>query len=108
MIRRCTVPTSTSIVERALKAANDFVTARQLYVTLSADQHLDITINRISAALYHLRKYHAADFIEAGNALWWFATPADDTRSRKVEEHVPESRPRKPRKTKRQLLREGQ
>jgi hypothetical protein len=87
-------------VERALREADDFVTARQLQSLLGTDPFLGVTLNRVSAALYHLRKHHAADFIEAGTSLWWFATPQDDTRSRKCEERTPESRPRKARKRK--------
>lgn len=86
--------TSTSLVNEALIKADDFVTGRQLQDTLMLDT------NHVSAALYHLRKYKAAECMEVAGTLYWFATPQNDTRSKIVEERTPESRPRKPRKSK--------
>lgn len=93
-MKRLKETTSTTRVFEALRAADDFCTGRHLQVVLSLDS------NHVSAALYHLRKYHAADYIEQPDALWWFATPESDLRCRVVDERTPESRPRKPRRRK--------
>lgn len=85
--------TDTSRVMRALLAADDFLTAHELQRRLLLD------CNHVSAALYHLRKYKAADFVEAPEALWWFATPESDTRQRKVHERTAAVTKRKRRKT---------
>lgn len=45
-------------------------------------QQLRISPNRTTAALHHLHKYRAVDFIEVKGRLWWFATPQTDARSR--------------------------
>lgn len=85
-------PTATSRVYGLLRACDDFRTARQL-----RGQLMGLTLNQVSAALYHLRNYKAADFIEAPETLWWFATPENDARSYKrkgITEH-PITRPRK-------------
>lgn len=86
--------TSTTRVMEALIRADDFRTGRQL------QEELGLDCSHVSAALYHFRKYHAADCIEQPDALWWFATPEDDRRCRVVEERTPESRPRRPRRRK--------
>jgi len=67
-------PTTTSRVYDVLKACGDFRTARQIKVQLGEN------INRVSAALYHLRAHKAVDFVEAPETLWWFATPESDNR----------------------------
>lgn len=84
--------TSTTLVLEALIRADDFHTGRQLKEKLGLD------VNHVSAALYHLRKYRAVDFVETEKTLWWFATPADDLRSRVVYERAPEIKPRTPRR----------
>ena len=94
MTRKLKEATSTTRVLDALVRADDFVTARQLQLLLALD------CNHVSAALYHLRKYCAVDFVEAEDALWWFATPDRDCRSRAVHERVPEVKPRARRKRK--------
>jgi hypothetical protein len=94
MVKKRTEPTATSIVYAALMRANDFRTGRQLQAETG------LNTNRVSAALYSLLKYKAVEFIDSDNALWWFSTPENDTRSRTVDERVPESRARKPRKVK--------
>lgn len=92
MIRRRKEPTSTFRVFEALCRADDFRTGRQLQSELGLD------VNHTSAALYSLKKYRAVEAIEGDGALWWFATPENDTRSKKLEERCPECRPRKPRR----------
>lgn len=94
-MRRLKQPTATSIVFEALVRADDFRTGLQLQAETGLNS------NRVSAALYHLKKYKAAEFIEGEGNLWWFATPETDTRSRTIEEKAPELKPRKPRKTRR-------
>lgn len=95
-----TETTATTLVMEALVRADDFRTGRQL------QEELRLSGNRVSAALYHLLKHRAVEFVEADRTLWWFATPTSDTRSRVVEEKAPETRPRRPRR--RKLLRESQ
>ena len=85
-------PTSTSLVERALRECDDFRTMAQLRDLLKLDT------NHTSAALSHLKKYGAADCMEVDGTLWWYATPDSDRRIRTVEERCPETGPRKPRK----------
>jgi hypothetical protein len=92
MSRRRKEPTSTLRVFETLCQADDFRTGRQLQEETKLDS------NRVSASLYHLKKYHAADFIEADGALWWFPTPQEDRRTRTVDERCPESKHRKPRR----------
>lgn len=89
---RFTVPTSTSVIERTLRAADDFRTSRQLQLETMLD------VNHVSAALYHLRKYKAVDCLEENGTLWWFATPDTDTRTRVVDERHPEAKARKSRR----------
>lgn len=91
-----TIPTWTSLTLAALVRADDFRTAAQLRVEIGASS------TQLSAALIHLRRRKAVDFVEAGDALWWFATPETDDRSCKRDERTPESRPRRPRKPRRQ------
>jgi len=85
-------PTATSLVMLALVNADDFMTMAQLKEITGLDS------NHVSAALYSLKKYSAANCIEQDRTLWWFATAEDDTRCRVIEERRPESRPRKPRR----------
>jgi hypothetical protein len=84
-------PTATGLVFDALRAADDFLTLPALRVATGLDT------NHVSAALCHLRKYRAVAAIAEGS-LWWYATPEDDTRLRRVEERTPERRPRSPRR----------
>lgn len=86
--------TSTSIVFAKLVAAMDFMTVRQLVDSTG------VSCNRVTAALCNLRNYKAADFIADANGTWWYATPESDTRTKTVEERVPETKPRKPRSSK--------
>ena len=77
-------PTWTYLVEQALKEADDFMSLAQLVEKTGA------AYNQATAALSHLRKRRAVDSLESGGALWWFATPNTDNRSKTVEERVPE------------------
>lgn len=86
-------PTCVSLVEDAMRVADDFVTAKQLCVKTGCNA------NQVSAALYLLQKHHAADCVESAKQLWWFATSATDTRHHKVEMRTPEDKPRKVRQT---------
>jgi hypothetical protein len=81
-------------VLQRLTEADDFLSALQL----SSD--LRQPYNRVHAALWHLRRRHAVEAMEVSGHLYWFATPADDDRSRTVDERCPESKPRKTRKPK--------
>lgn len=92
-MKRNTETTATFLVLDALKRADDFRTGRQLM------DETRLSTNRVSAALYHLLKYKAVEFIESERKLWWFATPTSDTRSKTVDERVMESKPRKVRRS---------
>lgn len=74
----------THLVEQLLRKIDDFLTCPMI-----ADQ-AKVTRNQASAALCHLRKYHAVDAVEVGNVLWWFITPNTDTRIYQVEQRIPE------------------
>lgn len=87
-------PTSTSLVLELLIRADDFRTSRQIQGELGLD------VNHVAAALCHLRKHQAVDCIEQPDALWWYATPQNDTRTRTHAERTPEARPRRPRRRK--------
>jgi hypothetical protein len=91
-MRKRKEPTSTSIVEATLKGLDDFATGRQLQELTRLDTC------HVSASLYHLKKYRAAECMEAGGTLWWFSTPDTDTRTKTVDERTPESKPRKARR----------
>lgn len=93
-MRKIKETTAVKLVFEALVRADDFRTAKQLQAETGQPA------NRVSAALYNLLKYHAVSFVESDRQLWWFATPADDTRVKTVDERTPESRPRKARKGK--------
>lgn len=93
-MKKRTEPTAVSIVFDALIRADDFLTGRHL------QKMTNLSSNRVSAALYNLLKYKAANYIEAEKKLWWYPTPETDTRSRVIPEKVPETKPRKPRKRK--------
>lgn len=95
-MRRARITTTTTLVMDALRWADDFMTGAQLCeVTGRAS-------NQVFAALNHLRKYNVVDSIASDGTLWWFAT-GDDSRSRVIDEKVPESKPRRPRKPRRKL-----
>ena len=86
--------TCTSVVQRTLTEADDFLTATHLQILTG------LSMNQVAASLHHLKRHRAIDPLEGAGTLWWYATPTDDDRSRILEERTPESRPRKPRKRK--------
>lgn len=91
-------PTFALLTQRVLEEADDFLTIAQVRAIVP-----DLTICRASASLAHLRKYGAADFMEADGTTYWFATPASDRRSYVVAERAleePGTRNRGPRKAK--------
>lgn len=92
-MKRITETTTTHLVCEALKAANDFRTVSQLMAETKQ------TNGRVHAALHHLRNYKAAECVQSDGQLWWYATPENDTRQYTREEHTPESKPRKQRKS---------
>lgn len=92
MNRRCQEPTCTSLVEAVLTMADDFKTIRQLA------EETRCTPNQVSAAVHHLLKHRATDFISDAMGTWWYLTPETDTRSRTVKLRAPEEHPRKTRK----------
>jgi hypothetical protein len=77
-------PTRTGLVNELLIGCDDFRTAAQL-----ADQ-LKFSLSHVTACLHHLYRYRAADFIEAEDALWWYATPDADQRCRVVDQRRPD------------------
>lgn len=89
--------TTTHLVLDALVRADDFRTQSQLCAEIGRD------CNHISAALCHLRKFKAVEAIAVDGTLFWFATPDDDTRMRKLVERTPESKPRRPRKRRKEV-----
>ena len=96
-MRRAKEPTATALVLAALRAADDFMSQRMLHAALPG-----VTRDQISAALSHLRKRHAVGVvIEPDGVGWWFALPPEeDDRSRTVDLRAPETRPRRPRRSK--------
>jgi len=89
-----------SIVEGALKEHHeDFLTVPEIQRMFP-----ELTRNIISAALFHLRKYRAADIVVQDGIGHWIGTPESDTRYTKRELRVPESRPRRPRRGRRNAV----
>lgn len=86
--------TSTTLVEEALRRADDFCTMRQLVLATGRNS------NQVSAALYMLRKYRAAECMDVEGTLWWYLTPDSDQRTYTIAEKTEETKPRKPRKRK--------
>lgn len=87
-MRRFKVPCRRHVVLEALVAADDFMTAAQI------SERTGITARDATSALHNLRYCKAVEFVEAEGRLWWFATPASDTRTKHFEERAPETRPR--------------
>lgn len=92
-------PTTVSLVYAVLFNSGDFRTAQQLV------EETRQSPNRVSAALFSLFHYKAVAAMPvpvpgfSRPALYWYATPDTDTRSRTVEMRAPEKkgRARKPR-----------
>ena len=89
-------PTSTALVEEALRASDDFMSVDMLVAATGRSR------NQVGAACHHLRRFLVVDVVVNPDGRgWWFAMPHDgDTRSRVVEERTPESRPRRQRRRK--------
>lgn len=78
-------PTLISRIEEALAKADDFLTAKMI-----AEQ-TGIHSSRVLGILNSMRIYYKAfDCIEQDKALWWFATPETDKRTKHVAMRVPE------------------
>jgi hypothetical protein len=87
--------TTTALVTEALARADDFRTARQLADATGR------SLNQVHSALWVLKHYYSAvECIEAADGLWWFATAADDKRSKHLDERTPESKPRRAKRRK--------
>ena len=86
MMRR-THPTYASQVLEVLVAADDALRCREIAARLSLSSRL------VSGVLHTLYRYHAVDVIEGQDDLWWYATPADDTRTRVAREVAEYSKP---------------
>lgn len=71
-----THPTYSSQVLEVLIAADDALRCREVAERLALSTRL------ISGVLHTLYRYHAVDVIEGQDDLWWYATPADDVRTR--------------------------
>ena len=88
--RAAKAPTITSIVELALREADDFMTVPAIM------DRTGLSINRVTASLVHLRNFGAIEFVSqpspGGTApvTYWFATPGSDRRQKKLEERVRE------------------
>ena len=76
-------PTTTKRVSECL-SETDFITAHQIAVKLKTG------VSQVAGALCHLRNYQAADSVASEGRLWWFATPATDTRVRELPEAKPQ------------------
>jgi hypothetical protein len=83
------IPTTTSLVEEAIRLADDFVSMDTLITKTGR------TLNQVSAALWHLRNVKVIDSLESGGKLWWFYNNQDQ-RSRVLEERIPEDGPQAP------------
>lgn len=82
-------PTKCSLVEEALRRADDFLTCQQVAALAG------VTTHQAGSSLIHLRNRKAAESVESQGKLFWMATPQSDDRVRVVEERRPEEKPRK-------------
>lgn len=84
-------PTWTALVLATLRAQEDFLDIRMLMA------HTGGSYNQVNAACHHLRSKRAVDVVvEKDGHGWWFALPEEqDTRSKRVDERTPETKPRK-------------
>ena len=92
---------TTLLTQECLKAADDFLTAREIADRTGESMH------RVGAALHFLRKKGAVDCLSAPIAgqtysLFWFLTPETDRRSRILTEIKAEIK--KPKRRKKQNL----
>lgn len=93
-MRRFKVPCQRFVVFECLKSADDFMTAAQI------SSKTGIGARAVTATLHNLRYCKAVQMVEARDALWWFATPEDDVRTKHIEERAVEDKPRATRKRK--------
>ena len=78
-------PTWTTKVLEELVRADDFLCLTEVMARTGA------SVNRATAALHHLSKCRVVESVVGGDGkLWWFATPAQDSRIRHIDERVPE------------------
>jgi hypothetical protein len=77
-------PTHTRKVLEFLIKTDDFATVAQVMLGTGS------SYNQVAATLHHLRNRHAIDCLAADGQLWWYATPENDNRMRKVAEREPE------------------
>lgn len=88
------IPSRTSLVLKHLIAQDDMLTARQIADALGESS------NCVATALAHLQRKSAVCCVEGPSSLWWFATPSNDKRHFIIEEHKPETKPRRKRQSK--------
>lgn len=74
-------PTFTSLTERCLQEADDFLTVAQVMASCP-----ELTRKRAFASLCHLKKFGAVDFMVDAGVTYWFASPGGDRRSFTYEE----------------------
>jgi len=84
-------PTWTHLVTEALRTADDFLGMEALKAATQGN------IGQVSAALHHLQKCKVVGSVEGPEGLFWFYR-GEDTRSRELDERVPEDKPRRPRR----------
>ena len=90
--------TCTFAIEEALRNSNDFLRASDLVRITHCSVH------QVTTTLHQFKLSHVADTISDGNGLWWYALDKVlDTRHSKIEERTPESKPRRPRATKKKV-----
>lgn len=77
-----------------MRIADDFVSTDMIRAATGFD------FNRIGATLCHFKKYKAADCLPSGDQLWWYLTPESDTRTKHVDERVPEEKGNRTRRRK--------
>ena len=87
-------PTCVSLVFEFLVRADDFKSVAEIQLGTGCN------VNQVTAALFHLHKYKAADKVSVSNEPrmihrdFWFVTPETDTRITHVDEREPEKGPR--------------
>lgn len=88
------IPSRTSTILKHLIAQDDMLTARQIADALGEAQ------GAVHTALAHLQRKSAVCCVEGPFSLFWFATPSTDKRHFIIEEHKPETKPRRKRQSK--------
>lgn len=90
-LRKYRSPASVHLVLEFLRQQDDLFTVKMIAAGTN------VTVARVSAAVYMLRDYHcAAPVVDNMGRVWWYALPIEeDTRVRTVPERVEESKPRK-------------